>query len=405
MNRTTPRSRAVVFGLVALVACVPAGVQTLHRGDGIRLRVAVRLEAEAVSRCNVLEERHSAEEYERLKENEGKPVHLWRIDLSVYNGSGRELDFLRAHLDVESARKRCTKWDVPSGYRPMLWPGGMLLLHRPTGMEPHEDASETSFLLLYHDQEPVVEHWDIFYTFAEAAAGAGRREPGGPAAGDMLTGPAGMEFVWVPPGDFLTGSTSSSTSDHYQPVTQVRISRGFWLGKHEVTQSEWHGVMGSNPSGFSGCGRCPVENVSWEDAQEFIGKLNRQEGEEVYRLPTKAEWEYAARAGTKENADENRDSMGWGYLNSGGRTQPVGAKRPNAWGLHDMLGNVSEWVEDWYGEEYPGGTVTDPRGPRSGYNRMRWGGSWDGAAFWNPKRSSPRIRRNYVGFRLLREAS
>ena len=107
----------------------------------------------------------------------------------------------------------------------------------------------------------------------------------------------GMEFVWVPAGEFRMGSTSSVAAGDERRVTQVRISRGYWLGKYEVTQAEWQGVMGTNPSEFSGCGQCPVEQVSWNDAQEFIGRLNGRSGGNRYRLPTEVEWEYAARGG------------------------------------------------------------------------------------------------------------
>ena len=148
-----------------------------------------------------------------------------------------------------------------------------------------------------------------------------------------------------------------------QPVTQVRISRGFWLGKHEVTQSEWQ-VAGATPSRFSGCGQCPVAYVSWNDAQEFIGSLNGRSGGNRYRLPTEAEWEYAARAGTTGARYGNLDAIAWyGGNNVGGGPKPVGQKAAIAWGLHDMIGNVWEWVEDWRGA-YPGGVVTDPLGPR-----------------------------------------
>ena len=124
--------------------------------------------------------------------------------------------------------------------------------------------------------------------------------------------------------------------------------------------------MGSNPSHFDECGRsCPVELVTWEDAQEFIGRLNGRSGGNRYRLPTEAEWEYAARAGTTGDRYGNLDAIAWYRDNSRYRTHPVGQKAPNAWGLHDMLGNVEEWVEDRYGD-YPGGAVTDPRGPGSG---------------------------------------
>ena len=218
---------------------------------------------------------------------------------------------------------------------------------------------------------------------------------------------AGMEFVRVPAGEFLMGSTSEEAYDAEQPLTRVRISRAFELGKHEVTQAEWEAVMGSNPSGFDECGGdCPVERVSWDDVQEFIGRLNAREGGVRYQLPTEAEWEYAARAGTSgDRYGGDLDAIAWYDGNSGGGTHPVGQKAPNAWGLHDMLGNVWEWVQDWYGE-YPGGSVTDPQGPASGSYRVFRGGSWSRGARicrasyrnYNP----PCIRLNLLGFRLLR---
>ena len=185
----------------------------------------------------------------------------------------------------------------------------------------------------------------------------------------------GMEFVWVPAGEFRMGSTRETFVPE-GPVTQVRISRGFWMGQHEVTQAQWQEVKGTNPSGISECGRsCPVEQMSWNDAQEFIGRMNAHAGGNRYRLPTEAEWEYAARAGTTGDRYGNLDAIAWYRDNSGPSSKPVGQKAPNAWGLHDMLGNVHEWVADWYGD-YPGGTVTDPQGPVSGSYRVFRGGSW-----------------------------
>ncbi len=216
----------------------------------------------------------------------------------------------------------------------------------------------------------------------------------------------GMEFVWVPSGEFPMGSTSAEARSNEQPVTQVRISRGYWLGKYEVTQGEWQSVMGSNPSRFSGCGNCPVEKVSWNDAQEFIERLNQGPGGTRYRLPTEAEWEYAARAGTSgDRYSGDLDAIARYGEGLEGSTHPVGRKDPNAWGLHDMLGNVYEWVQDWYGG-YPGGTVTDPRGPDSGSSRVFRGGSW-----FSPARNcrasyrydfSPGARNFILGVRLLR---
>ena len=137
----------------------------------------------------------------------------------------------------------------------------------------------------------------------------------------------GIEFTWIPPGQFQMGSTSSESFSGERPVTQVRISRGFWMGKYEVTQRQWEAVMGSNPSRFKECGAdCPVELFSWEEVQEFIGKLNeRQRGTGYeYRLPTEAEWEYAARAGTTEDRYGDLDEIAWCSSNSGGTTHPVG---------------------------------------------------------------------------------
>ena len=216
----------------------------------------------------------------------------------------------------------------------------------------------------------------------------------------------GIGFVRIPAGEFRMGSTSSEAESDEQPVTQVRISRGFWLGQYEVTQAEWQAVMGSNPSYFDECGRsCPVETVSWDDAQEFIGRLNGRSGGNRYRLPTEAEWEYAARAGTTGDRYGNVDAIAWYDENSGERTHPVGQKAPNAWGLHDMLGNVWEWVGGWYGD-YPGGTVTDPRGPVSSWARVTRGGSWyRWASFCRSSYrnfGTPGDRFYFLGFRLLR---
>ena len=163
--------------------------------------------------------------------------------------------------------------------------------------------------------------------------------------------------------------------------------------------------MGTNPSEFSGCGQCPVETVSWNDAQDFIGNLNAGSGGNRYRLPNEAEWEYAARAGTTGDRYGNIEAIAWYYENSERRTHPVGQKAPNAWGLHDMLGNVYEWVADWYGD-YPGGAVTDPGGAASGSYRVSRGGGWNGGAGGGsgPDRYgiTPGGRYSILGFRLLR---
>lgn len=217
----------------------------------------------------------------------------------------------------------------------------------------------------------------------------------------------GMEFVLIPEGTFIMGSANGEADE--RPTHQVRISKPFYIGKYEVTQAQWQKVMGNNPSLFQGSPDLPVEQVWWSDIQDFIRKLNAMEGGQHYRLPTEAEWEYAARAGTStafsfgDDATE-LDKYGWYKENSGRKTHPVGQLKPNPWGLYDMHGNVMEWVQDWYGK-YPSESVTDPQGPSSGTHRMRRGGAWNYAASFC--RSANRysvagFRDDFLGFRLVR---
>ena len=228
-------------------------------------------------------------------------------------------------------------------------------------------------------------------------------------AGESWMNSLGMEFVWIPAGSFLMGSPESEEDrDSDERQHAVRISQGYWMKKHEVTQGEWEAVMGTNPSHFSDCGpRCPVEQVSWDDTQEFIRRMNARESGSgyVYRLPTEAEWEYGARAGTTGARHGELDAIAWHRGNSGDRAHPVGQKRANGWGLHDMLGNVWEWTGDWYGA-YVSGPMTDPGGPESGSSRVIRGGGWSRYArvVRSAFRSfiSPGDRYYYIGFRLVR---
>ena len=195
-----------------------------------------------------------------------------------------------------------------------------------------------------------------------------------------FTNSIGMEFALVPSGEFDMGSENGE--DDEQPATRVEISRAFYMGKHEVTSGQWLAVMGAIASEEDSiCGTdCPAVGVSWKDAQEFLRRLNAIEGTTRYRLPTEAEWEYAAKAGTLgASHSPELGSIAWSGSNSGDRLRPVGGKRANAFGLHDMLGNVREWVEDWYGS-YPGGMVTDPTGPKNGAGRVLRGGSYEDSA-------------------------
>ena len=237
--------------------------------------------------------------------------------------------------------------------------------------------------------------------------------------------PIHMEFVKIPAGSFMMGTPKEQLDaiagdnkdyrgwiEDETPQHRVTISKPFYMGKYEVTQAQWKAVMGENPSRFKGDDR-PVENVSWEDVQQFIQKLNEREGKEVCRLPTEAEWEYAARADTTTvySFGDNASQLGdyaWYGENSGSTTHPVGDKKPNAWGLYDMHGNVWEWAQDWYGP-YTAEAVTDPSGPATGAYRVIRGGGWDRSArgarsarrYW----SHPGYRSDDLGFRCLSSAS
>jgi len=224
--------------------------------------------------------------------------------------------------------------------------------------------------------------------------------------GKLSDGPNSSKFAEICPGTFMMGSPDSEAGRDSDegPQHQVTISKAFELQTTEVTQSQWESVMGSNPSYFKGSD-LPVEQVSWDDAQEFITKLNAKNDGYRYRLPTEAEWEYAARAGTTGAYAGDLDAMAWYAQNSGPTTHPVGTKAPNAWGLYDMHGNVWEWVQDWYGD-YSTSAVTDPVGPSLGSGRVLRGGDWYSYSQYcrsaNRYNDSPAIRGSNLGLRLLR---
>ena len=187
----------------------------------------------------------------------------------------------------------------------------------------------------------------------------------------------GVEFAfrYCPPGTFMMGSPSSEKGRNSgETQHQVTLTKGFWMLETEVTQKQWKAVMGTNPSNYKG-DDLPVEQVSWNACQEFCKKC-KSLGLPV-QLPTEAQWEYACRAGTTGAYAGDLNEMAWYSSNSGSKTHPVGTKKPNAWGLYDMHGNVWEWCQDWYDRGYPSGSVTDPVGPKNGFRRVNRGGSWD----------------------------
>ncbi|MBF0505218.1 MAG: SUMF1/EgtB/PvdO family nonheme iron enzyme [Nitrospirae bacterium] len=220
-----------------------------------------------------------------------------------------------------------------------------------------------------------------------------------------------MEFVFVKGGCYKMGDVFGDGNGDEKPAHEVCIN-DFYMGKYMVTQHQWKDIMGDEPSLFSDCGdNCPVDKVSWNDIQEFIRKLNRKTGKN-YRLPTEAEWEYAARSGGKKEkwsgtgSEAELGKYAWFDNNSEEKTHPVGKRKPNGLGLYDMSGNVWEWCQDWYGESYYSTSpVTNPAGPPDGQDKILRGGSW----FNGPKslRTASRAGfdpgRPYVlgGFRLV----
>jgi formylglycine-generating enzyme required for sulfatase activity/energy-coupling factor transporter ATP-binding protein EcfA2 len=224
----------------------------------------------------------------------------------------------------------------------------------------------------------------------------------GAAAKARVNPEDGLHYVFIPPGDFKMGC-SPGDSDCFpdeKPTHDVKISKGFWLGQTDVTQAAWKRVMNIEPSHFKG-DQLPVEQVSWDDAVKYCETIGG-------RLPTEAEWEYAARAGSTSARYGELDAIAWYDKNSGGTTHAVGSKQPNQFGLFDMLGNVYQWTADWYGETYYSPqAVTNPSGPASGQRRVVRGGSWFNnsqfARASNRFRNEPSYRNLIIGFRCVGE--
>ena len=250
----------------------------------------------------------------------------------------------------------------------------------------------------------------IFLSFAEHLHAQPPKE---------ITNSIGMKLLLIPKGTFMMGSPESEQGRNVDETQhEVTISKDYYLGVYEITQAQYEKVMGKNPSLFQGAivgnenADLPVDNVSWDDVVEFCKKLSdlpeEKKAGRMYRLPTEAEWEYACRAGSKtaysfDDEEGLLPEYGWFSRNSSRRTHTVGLLEPNAWGLHDMHGNVWEWCSDWY-EEYPKGAVSDPTGPKEGSDRVIRGGSWDYEAAHcrsaNRNGRDPSFRFDYYGFRV-----
>lgn len=224
----------------------------------------------------------------------------------------------------------------------------------------------------------------------------------------------GMRFVKIPAGHFVMGSPENepkrSPMGDEEPV-QVTLSNPYYLQITEVTQGQWQAVMGNNPAYYPLSPAHPVENVSYEEVERFLIWLNQKEQQGHYRLPTEAEWEYAARASSQGvyafgDQEQDLDQYAWYKANSGLITHAVASKAPNSWGLYDMYGNVYEWVSDWY-QDYPSHPVIDPQGPLTGLSKSMRGGSFMFASKFS--RSAQRhsgtvqLKNRGVGFRLVWE--
>jgi formylglycine-generating enzyme required for sulfatase activity len=220
-----------------------------------------------------------------------------------------------------------------------------------------------------------------------------------------------IEMVFIKGGCYEMGDTFGDGEEDEKPVHEVCMV-DFYIGKYEVTQGQWEEVMGSNPAKFKNGNNYPVEQVSWDDVQEYIGKLNQKAGSN-YRLPTEAEWEYSARSGGKRekwagtSVESELEQYAWFYNNSGSKTHPVGRKEANGLGLYDMTGNVREWCQDWYnGDAYSKHYRNNPIYMESGFGRVDRGSSWGSFPGYlrssNRDGNAPVVRSYFLGLRLAR---
>ena len=273
--------------------------------------------------------------------------------------------------------------------------------------------SQTTLLQQAQPQQPVAQTQPVSSMASSSTTSTSSNIIDSSESGNVITIPVkdgvNIEMVKVEAGSFDMGATPEmqNPDEDEKPVHRVTLTNNYYIGKYEVTQALWQAVMGSNPSHFKG-DDLPVEQVSWNDCQDFISKLNAMTGKR-FRLPTESEWEYAARGGNKSRGYQysgsyNIDDVAWYSDNSGSKTHAVGTKEPNELGIYDMTGNVWEWCQDWYGS-YSGSPQTNPTGAVSGSFRVGRGGSWIYSA--SECRSSyrnygtPGDRYGFLGLRLV----
>ena len=273
--------------------------------------------------------------------------------------------------------------------------------------------SQTTHPQQSQTQRPVSQTQPVSSTASLSTSSISLNAVGSSTSGSVITIPVkdgiSIEMVKVEAGSFDMGATPEMKKpyDWEKPVHRVTLTNNYYIGKYEVTQALWQAVMGSNPSYFKG-DDLPVEQVSWNDCQDFISKLNAMTGKR-FRLPSEAEWEYAARGGKKSRGYQYSGSntlgdVAWYYGNSGPKTHAVGTKQPNELGIYDMSGNIWEWCQDWY-DSYSSSPQTNPTGALSGSDRVYRGGSLDDSA--GGCRTSyrgyytPDCRYNNLGLRLV----
>ena len=274
-------------------------------------------------------------------------------------------------------------------------------------------TSKTAIPQQTQTQQPIAQPQSVSTTASLSTSSTSLNAVGSSTSGSVITIPVkdgvNIEMVKVEAGSFNMGATPEMKKPYYweKPVHRVTLTNDYYIGKYEVTQALWQAVMGSNPSGFKG-DNLPVEKVSWNECQDFISKFNAMTGKR-FRLPTEAEWEFAARGGNKSRGYQYSGSktigdVAWYKDNSGHKTHAVGTKQPNELGIYDMTGNVWEWCQDWYGS-YGDSPRINPMGAVSGSYRVRRGGSWyDSAGFCRSSYRdyfTPDYRNYNLGFRLV----